>query len=109
MEFATMMALVSAALAVATFFIGRISASHLAGKETGGLATDVRYIKASIDRIEKRFDDDIGRLDSRADEVSVQLTGLGQEAARAAESARSAHHRIDEHLEREHGTRGGKA
>ena len=36
------------------------------------------------------------------DEISNQLAGISNTAGRAHESAKSAHNRIDEHLEREH-------
>lgn len=102
MDIQTVVTLVSIGLAIATFFIGRQSASHSAGKESGSLATDLHYIKESVDRIEKRFDSDVSRLEGRIDEISQQSTSIGQEAARARESAKSAHHRIDEHLKRDH-------
>lgn len=104
MELSAIAAVTSLALAVATFFIGRVSAGNLAGKEAGSLATDIKYIRESIARIEKRCDTDIGKLEERADEVSIQIVGLGQEVSRAAESASSAHCRLDRHLGREHGS-----
>ena len=94
--------MVSVSLALATFFIGRISASNQAGKEWGGLATDIKYIKESIARIERRVDSDINKLEDRSDEVSIQIAGLGQEVARSVEAFRSAHRRLDEHLARDH-------
>lgn len=102
MELGTLATLTGAVLAVATFFIGRMSASNVAGKEAGTLATDIKYIKESIARIEKRCDADITRLEGRADEVSLQVSAMGQEVSRALEAARSAHTRLDEHMERDH-------
>lgn len=102
MELSTIGALVSVLVASATFFIGRLSASNTAGKEAGTLATDIKYIKESIARIERRYDTDIHRLELRGEELHMQLAGLGQDAAKAGELARSAHQRLDEHILREH-------
>lgn len=108
MEVSTVTALVGLAVAAATFLAGRLSASNLAGKETGALCADIKYIKESINRIEQRYDADISKLEGRADEVSHQISGLAQEAVRAGEAAKSAHHRLDEHLGREHSRPPGK-
>ena len=75
-------------LSVATFYFGRQSVTKADGKAAGALETDLRYIKESVGRIE-------GQLNS-------QLAGISNTAGRAHESAKSAHNRIDEHLEREH-------
>ena len=88
---------------VLSFFVGRQSAAKTEGKEAGSLSTDLKYIKSSVERIENRLNDDVKRLEGRIDEQSQLVLSLGQEAARAHESAKSAHKRIDEHLEREHG------
>ncbi len=103
MEIGTVATVTGCVLAVATFFIGRMSASNLAGKEAGSLATDIKYIKESIVRIEQRYDADISRLDSGVDNASLRLQALAQETAQAMQAARRAHTRLDTHLEREHG------
>lgn len=103
MDIPTMTAIISVALAIGTFFIGRQTASHSAGEEAGAVTTDIRYIKESVDRIEGRLNADVARLEGRMDEQSNQLTQVSATAARAQESAKSAHNRIDEHLGREHG------
>ena len=71
-------------LSVATFYFGRQSVTKADGKAAGALETDLR------------------RLEGRIDEISNQLAGISNTAGRAHESAKSAHNRIDEHLEREH-------
>lgn len=78
-------------LSVATFYFGRQSVTKADGKAAGALETDLRYIKESV-----------GRIEGRIDEISNQLAGISNTAGRAHESAKSAHNRIDEHLEREH-------
>lgn len=72
------------------------------GKAAGALETDLRYIKESVGRIEGQLNRDVQRLEGRIDEISNQLAGISNTAGRAHESAKSAHNRIDEHLEREH-------
>ena len=91
------------AFTILSFFIGRQSAAKNEGKEAGSLSTDLKYIKDSVERIENRLNDDVKRLEGRIDEQSNLVVGASKEAARAYEVAKSAHKRIDEHLEREHG------
>lgn len=88
-------AVISLAIAAGTFFLGRISASRDTGKEVGTVVADIHHIKGSLDRIESRLD----KLEDRIEEHGLQLSDVGQEVARARESARSAHHRIDEHIQ----------
>jgi len=90
-------------LSVATFFIGRQSASKAEGKEAGSLATDLKYIKESVERIETRLNDDVKRLEGRIDELSNQLVTIAGTAAKGYESAKMEHNRLNEHLERDHG------
>ena len=98
-------------LSVATFYIGRQTASKNDGKAAGALETDLKYVKESVGRIESKLDRDTQRLEGRIDEISRQMSESSSEASRAHESAKSAHNRIDEHLTREHGIerRGGTA
>jgi len=103
MDIPTIAAVISVALAIGTFFIGRQSASHSAGKEAGAFATDLRYIKESVDRIEGRLNADVARLEGRIDEQTNQLAQLSGTAVRAHELAKSAHQRVNDHLKREHG------
>ena len=85
-------------LSVATFYFGRQSVTKADGKAAGALETDLRYIKESVGRIEGQLNRDVQRLEGRIDEISNQLAGISN----THESAKSAHNRIDEHLEREH-------
>ena len=87
---------------VATFYFGRQSVTKADGKAAGALETDLRYIKESVGRIEGQLNRDVQRLEGRIDEISNQLAGISNTAGRAHESAKSAHNRIDKHLEREH-------
>jgi 5-bromo-4-chloroindolyl phosphate hydrolysis protein len=103
--------IIGLALSVATFYIGRQTASKQDGRAAGALETDLRYVKESVSRIESKLDRDTQRLEGRIDELSIQLTAISEKATRAYESAKSAHNRVDEHLEREHDIprRGGEA
>lgn len=124
-DISLLIAVIGCAVTVISFFVGRQSASKNEGREAGSLSTDLRYIKESVERIESRLetdvgrldnsinasilrieqqhDADVGRLDGRIDEISNQLTAANTMAARALESAKSAHRRQDEHLKRDHG------
>lgn len=90
-------------IAVATFFIGRMTASKAEGKEEGSFSTDLKYIKESVQRIEKQLNNDVTRLEGRIDEHSSQFSQIATTATKAHEASKSAHKRLDEHLEREHG------
>ena len=103
MEWTSIIAMIGCGVSIATFFAGRLSVHHMQGRKTGNLEKDVEYIKKSVDRIDSRLNDHVKRLEGRMDEQSKQLVDLGNLAARAQESAKSAHKRLDEHLKREHG------
>ncbi|WP_339060105.1 hypothetical protein [Tepidibacillus marianensis] len=96
-------AVVSSAISVASFYVGRATANRAEGKEAGSLATDLKYIKESVERIETRLNDDVKRLEGRIDELSNQLVTISGTAAKGYESAKMEHNRLNEHLERDHG------
>ena len=89
-------------ISVATFIIGRQTASKNDGKAAGALETDLKYVKESVGRIESKLDRDTQRLEGRIDEISKQIVEISNEANRGHESAKSSHNRIDEHLDRYH-------
>jgi len=96
-------AVVGCTISVASFYIGRATANKAEGKEAGSLATDLKYIKESVERIESRLNDDVKRLEGRIDELSNQMVNISSTASRAHESAKMEHNRLNEHLERDHG------
>lgn len=102
-ELSTVIAVVGCALSLAGFWIGRATAHKAEGKEAGSLATDLKYIKESVERIETRLNDDVKRLEGRIDELSNQLVTIAGTAAKGYESAKMEHNRLNEHLERDHG------
>ena len=89
-------------LSVATFYFGRQAVTKADGKAAGALETDLRYIKERVGRNEGQLNRDVHRLESGIAVDSSRLAGSSGAAGRAHESAKSAHNRIDDHLEREH-------
>lgn len=102
-DISTVIAVVGCALSLAGFYIGRATAHKTEGKEAGSLAKDIEYIKDSVERIETRLNDDVRRLEGRCDEMSKQMVTISGTAAKAYESSKMEHNRLNEHLEREHG------
>ena len=43
-------------MAVATFFIGRTSAAKHSGQADGEMRADIKYIKSSVDKHDKKLD-----------------------------------------------------
>ena len=78
-------ALLSGSLGVAIFIIGRKTASHEKGKETGIILTEIGHIKASIEEIKRQNE----RQGEQYLETLTRLTAV--EA-----SAKQAHKRLDE-------------
>ena len=101
-EISFLITVIGICLSIATFYVGRQTASKADGRAAGALETDLRYIKESVGRIEGQLNRDVQRLEGRIDEISNQLSGISNTAARAHEASKSAHNRINEHLEREH-------
>ncbi len=99
----TIVAIAGLILAIAGFYLGRITNHKAEGKEAGSLATDLKYIKESVERIESRLNDDVKRLEGRCDELSKQMVTIAGTAAKGYESAKMEHNRLNDHLERDHG------
>ncbi len=74
----------SAACAIAAFFIGRGKEKYDKGNDDGGLRGDVKYMRNSFDEL---------RLDVK--EVARKQDALGERLVRVEESTKSAHKRID--------------
>lgn len=98
----SIMNVITFAIAIATFFLGRMSAANENGQRSGQLATDIEYIKKQLDKIDSSMDKNINNLNGRVDEISAQLIEISKMASKADQSSKSAHNRIDEHLNREH-------
>ena len=92
MELSAWIPILSLALAGATFLVGRLTASNQAGQEAGEMKTDIKHIKESIAKIEKR-------METRIEELSQQLVEVGKGLSKVEASSASAHKRIDEHIQ----------
>ncbi len=92
MDISVVVAVLGAALAVATFFAGRQTAAKSSGQEWGRLLGDVEHIKASLDGMGRRWDG----------ETKALYGEIAKEAADRKESVRRLHERMDEHIEKYH-------
>lgn len=63
METSVIIALAGLALSAATFFIGRITTAKNSGEADGELKTDIKYIKASVEKQEGKLDGVIASFD----------------------------------------------
>ena len=98
MELSNWIPILSIALAGATFLVGRLTASNQAGRESGEIKTDIKHIKESVEKIERRMDQIDTRTDDRMDELSQQLVGMGERLSKVEGYDSSAHKRLDEHI-----------
>jgi len=73
-------------VAVTTFFIGRFTAKKTEGEAAGALASDLGYIKSSLDDIKRKQEQ------QEANHIDM-MTRLATVEA----SAKQAHHRLDKH------------
>ena len=99
MELSAWIPILSLALAGATFLVGRLTASNQAGQEAGEMKTDIKHIKESIAKIEKRMETSDSREETRIEELSQQLVEVGKGLSKVEASSASAHKRIDEHIQ----------
>lgn len=83
--------IISAAIAIAAFIIGRISASRSDGKQDGAMLTDIGYLKKSSDEILRKLE----AQDHKYNELAEKLVAVD-------ESAKQAHKRISELREEMH-------
>lgn len=73
--------LVSVLLAIAGFIGGRMSSAKQNGKEDGELKADIKYIKGSVDKQEKKLDKVVENYDDirvEMEELKGRLTALEQ-------------------------------
>lgn len=77
--------LLSALVALAGFWIGRVSAKKEEGKQEATIVAELEHIKRQLDGVDKKID----RQEQWHTEVMMRLTAV-------EESAKQAHHRINE-------------
>lgn len=67
-----LIAVLGSALSVGTFFVGRQTAAKNSGKEDGELKADIKYIRTSVEKQEKKLDKVAGDYD----DIRVELERL---------------------------------
>ena len=72
MDFALVLALVSPTIAVATFFIGRLTAAKQDGLADGELKSDIKHIKTSVEKQEEKLD----KVVENYDDVKLEIERL---------------------------------
>ena len=76
-----LIAVIGCALSVGTFFIGRVTTAKTSGKEDGELKSDIKYIRASMDKQEAKIEKVAGNYDDirlEIQELKGKLSALEQ-------------------------------
>ena len=71
-EISALIGAIGLAISVATFFIGRTTAARNGGTEDGEMKSDIKYIKASIDKQEIKLDEIV----TNYEDVKLELEKL---------------------------------
>ena len=77
--------IVTAALAIASFFIARTAETHKKGKDDGTMRSDIAYIKERVTELCKE-----------QERINNTLTDHFERIIRNEESTKAAHRRLDE-------------
>lgn len=78
-ETGALIAVIGCALSIGTFFIGRVTAAKDRGVADGELKADVKYIKSSVDKQEKKLDkmtENYSDLEGEIRELKERLKAL---------------------------------
>lgn len=76
-----LIAVLGFALSVGTFFVGRQTAAKNSGKEDGEMKADVKYIRSSVEKQEKKLDKVAGNYEDirvELEELRGRMTALEQ-------------------------------
>lgn len=76
-----LIAIIGCALSVGTFFIGRVTTAKTTGKEDGELKSDIKYIRASVEKQEAKIEKVAGNYDDirlEIQELKGKLSALEQ-------------------------------
>lgn len=84
MELTVIISVVSVGLSIASFFVGRMTASKADGKQDGVILTEIGYLKSGVDDIKRQITEEDKRHNELVERVS-----------KVEESAKQAHKRID--------------
>ena len=80
-ELGILISIVGVALSVGTFFVGRVTAAKTSGKEDGELKSDIKYIRASVEKQEAKIEKVAGNYDDiriEIQELKGKLSALEQ-------------------------------
>ena len=69
-----LIAVIGCALSVGTFFVGRMTAAKSSGQEDGEMRANVRYIRESVDKHDRKLDRVVENYEALKREV-VELRG----------------------------------
>ena len=73
-EITVLIAVIGCALSVGTFFVGRMTAAKSSGQEDGEMRANVRYIRESVDKHDRKLDRVVENYEALKREV-VELRG----------------------------------
>lgn len=92
MDTSILIAIIGCALAILTFYLGRMSAAKNDGEEWGELRTDLKYMKSEMSDIKKMLETTQAHTNEAIDKMQKETK----------DSLRRIHDRIDEHLRSDH-------
>lgn len=78
-DLSILIAVVGCSLSVGTFFVGRVTAAKNTGAADGEMKADVKYIKSSVDKQEKKLDkmsENYSDLEGEIRELKERLRAL---------------------------------
>ena len=75
-EIGSLAALITLAISLTSFYIGRRTASHEHGKESGIILTEVRNVKECVDKLNVRLEVTNDRADQRYAEVLSRVAAV---------------------------------
>lgn len=71
-ELTVLVAMIGCCVSVAAFLVGRTTAAKSSGKEDGEMKADVKYIKSSVEKQEKKLD----KVVENYDDIRVEMEEL---------------------------------
>lgn len=90
---------------IASFYFGRKKATSDDARETGGIMTDLKYIKESVEKTSRSLEDLSKKMDNTDKKREDEYRELLVEFTKLQQSHKSLQHRV-ENLEEEHKNQG---
>ena len=90
---------------IASFYFGRKKATSDDARETGGIMTDLKYIKESVEKTSRSLEDLSKKMDNTDKKREDEYRELLVEFTKLQQSHKSLQHRV-ENLEQEHKNQG---